>query len=348
MNYWVFFLAGLTTGGLTCLAVQGGLLAGVIANQKERSENGKTSLKSSDARIRGTDIWPVGIFLLAKLIVHTAFGFLLGWLGSVLAIGLNVRIAFQLAAALFMFATAMNLLNVHPIFRFLAFQPPRWLQRFVKKSSKSDTLFAPAVLGVLTVFIPCGVTQAMEVVAVTSGSPIAGALIMFFFVLGTSPIFTLLGVMTAKLSDTMHGWFQKTAAAILIVLSLISFNGILNVYDAPITYEKIIAKFQNTSTPKAVSDEVVLTNGVQRVTINVLGQGYSPRYFAVEKNKPVELILQSNDVYSCAVAFTFRQFGIDTFLRPTDRQSFQFTPTQPGRYTYSCSMGMYTGVMEVI
>ena len=31
MNLWVIFITGLTVGGLTCLAVQGGLLASVIA-----------------------------------------------------------------------------------------------------------------------------------------------------------------------------------------------------------------------------------------------------------------------------------------------------------------------------
>lgn len=34
MNLFVIFLTGLTTGGLSCLAMQGGLLASVIANQK--------------------------------------------------------------------------------------------------------------------------------------------------------------------------------------------------------------------------------------------------------------------------------------------------------------------------
>ena len=36
MNLLIIFLTGLTTGGLSCLAMQGGLLAGVIANQKEQ------------------------------------------------------------------------------------------------------------------------------------------------------------------------------------------------------------------------------------------------------------------------------------------------------------------------
>ena len=36
MNLWLIFLTGLTTGGLSCLAVQGGFLASIIANQKEK------------------------------------------------------------------------------------------------------------------------------------------------------------------------------------------------------------------------------------------------------------------------------------------------------------------------
>lgn len=349
MNYWVFFITGLTTGGLACLAVQGGLLAGVIANQKERDRqdrpnNPKNAPRSFDAM----DVLPVLMFLAAKLIIHTALGFFLGWLGTQLTIGLNIRLAFQLAAAFFMFATAMNLLNVSPAFRFLAFQPPRFLQRFIRSSSKSNALFAPALLGLLTVFIPCGVTQAMEIVAVTSGSPIVGALIMFFFVLGTSPLFTLVGVATAKLSEMVHGLFQKAAAVLLIGLALYSVNGILTVLDSPVTFGKVVAGIQQEEPAERTSEGVVLDRGVQRVHIDVLSGGYRPSRFTVKKDIPVELELESNGVYSCAVAFTFRAFNIDTFLDPVDKQSFIFTPTEPGKYTYSCSMGMYTGVMEVI
>lgn len=35
MNLWTIFLTGLFTGGLTCLAVQGGLLAATLAQREE-------------------------------------------------------------------------------------------------------------------------------------------------------------------------------------------------------------------------------------------------------------------------------------------------------------------------
>ncbi len=341
MDLIVIFITGLTTGGLTCLAMQGGLLTSVIANQKESEhESGKFSKN---------DWQPVVLFLGTKLIAHTILGFLLGLLGSVLTLSLEVRLAFQVFTALFMFATAMNLLNVHPIFRYVVIQPPKFLQRYVRKSSKSDQLFAPALLGFLTIFIPCGVTQAMEVLAINSGNPVYGALIMFSFVLGTSPLFGLIGIATAKLSERWYQSFMRVAAMILIGMALYSLNGVLVVADSPFSYQNIVARIQAKQEQKTVTPATIgITDGVQKVNIGVYNSGYSPNYFRVQKDVPVEISLQSNETYSCAVAFVFPSFGIKTFLDPTDIETYSFTPTKPGRYTYTCSMGMYTGVMEVI
>lgn len=352
MDIWVIFLTGLTTGGLSCLAMQGGLLASVIANQKEAaiaSDPQRTDAALSPGSFDRGDILPVGMFLLAKLAVYSVFGFLLGALGSVISLSLGLRVAFQIAAALFMFATAMNLLNVHPFFRFVAFQPPKFLARLVRNSSSGHTLFAPALLGVLTVFIPCGVTQAMEVLAIASGNPMQGALIMFAFVLGTSPLFALIGVVTAKLSEALRGIFLKFAAAVLIFMFLVGVNGVLQVLDAPVSWQKFMFAVSVLSAKDpAGQDAVLVEDGVQYVTIAAMGNGYTPKYFQVKAGMPVALTVESNETYSCAVAFTFRQFQIDTFLEPTDSKTFHFTPTETGRFTFACSMGMYTGVMEVI
>lgn len=354
MNLLLIFFTGLTTGGLSCLAMQGGLLASVIANQKEeehdeveqkRGRSTTFTLGSFDQ----LDWLPVTLFLISKLIAYTIVGFLLGWLGSAITLSLGVRLAFQFFTVLFMFATAMNLLDVHPIFRYLSFQPPKFMQRWVRKTSKSKALFAPAVLGAMTIFIPCGVTQAMQLLAIASGSPIYGALIMFSFVLGTSPLFALLGIATAKLSEGWYQTFSKVAATVLVVMALYGFNSILTVLDAPITIQRTISPITYFFSTERFNKALVATvDGVQPITINIFNNGYQPSYFRVRRDQPVQLTLQSNDTYSCAVAFVFREFNIDTFLKPTDTQTFSFTPTQPGRYTFSCSMGMYSGTMEVI
>lgn len=336
MNLFLIFFTGLTTGGLSCLAVQGGLLASVIANQKGSTQKRMGALS-------------VGMFLTAKVLAYTLVGFVLGLLGSAISLSLGLRLTFQTLTAFFMIATAMHLLNVHPIFRYLAFTPPKWVQKRIRSSSKSKSLFAPAVLGFFTIFIPCGVTQAMEVLAINTGSAIQGALIMFFFVLGTTPLFALLGLATVKLSTRWHDVFNKVAAVLLICLGLFSLNGVLIVIDSSLAIRNLpsFAQLSSNSTTQA-QPTAQIENGVQQVTIAVQNQGYTPQHIKVKQGVPVNLTLTTSDTYSCAVSFVFPEFGIRTFLEPTDSQSFQFTPQEMGTFNFSCSMGMYTGTLEVI
>ena len=344
MNLWLILLTGLTSGGVTCAAMQGGILASTIANQKK--------LKVEPGF--GADDWAgVTAFLVTKLIAHIILGFFLGWLGSAITLSLSMRLFFQGFAALFMFASAMNLLEVHPIFRFMAFTPPKFARKLIKNNTTADRLFAPGLLGFLTILIPCGVTQAMEILAISSGSPIQGALIMGTFVLGTAPMFVLIGIATAKLSEVWRIYFLRTAAVLLIAMALYSFNGILQVMDSNYSLERLGPRIVKLLPPYDKSEQRTIptpsiVDGVQPVTINILNSGYSPRYFAVKNGIPVKLTVNAGEVYSCATAFTFRAFGINAFVKPNTNQVFTFTPDKKGIYTFSCSMGMYSGTMEVI
>src|SRR6266436_3300615 len=103
MYLWVIFITGLTVGGLTCLAVQGGLLASVIAARKESDlENGSK---------RKHTIFATLAFLITKLAAYTVLGFILGAFGGALNISSNVQTIMQFIAGIYMIAIALNLLN---------------------------------------------------------------------------------------------------------------------------------------------------------------------------------------------------------------------------------------------
>lgn len=352
MNLWFIFLTGLTSGGVTCAAMQGGILASTIANQK-RAEGKKVVEGAAPNSFDVGDWGPVSAFLTTKLIIHVILGFFLGWLGSAITLSLGMRLFFQGFAALFMFASAMNLLEIHPIFRYVVINPPRFARRLIKNNTTADRLFAPGLLGFLTVLIPCGVTQAMEILAISSGSPTQGALIMGSFVLGTAPMFVLIGIATAKLSEVWRTYFLRTAAILLIGMALYSVNGILQVSDSNYSLERLGPRIVKLlppydSKPRSATLTPTIVDGVQPVTINILNTGYSPKRFAVKSGIPVKLTVNAGEVYSCATAFTFRAFGINAFVKPNTNQVFTFTPDKKGLYTFSCSMGMYSGTMEVI
>ncbi len=339
MNLWAIFLTGLTTGGLSCLAVQGGLVASMAVNQNVGEQ--KTTSWSA-----------VTAFMVAKILIHTVLGFLLGWLGSLVTISLELRIFFQLFTAFFMLATALNLLQVHPIFRWVLLQPPHFLKRLIRKESKAQEWFAPVILGLMTVFIPCGVTQAMEVVAINSGHPISGALTMLAFTLGTTPLFILLGVLSTKVTAQWKSRLDKVASALLIGMALYILNGVLVVVNAPVTFQKLTEPIRYFFSDERFSQRqdggVVLDGEVQKVSIEILNDGYAPDYVRVKQGLPVQLTLASNGVYSCALSFLLKDFGIKVFLESTDVKTFSFVPEKKGRFTYTCSMGMYTGILEVI
>lgn len=329
MNYWIIFLTGLTTGGLSCLAVQGGLLAATLAT-------------TSESKDKLHDAIPTLLFLISKLLAYTLLGALLGYFGSIFQLTTTMRIWFQVIAAVLMLGLAGSMLELHPIFRYFVIQPPKWVGKLLRGQSKSPSVFAPAILGVFTVLIPCGVTQAMEVLAVSTGNPISGAAVMFAFVLGTSPLFLVIGWLTTKLSESFRVKFFKAAALLIVFIAFSSFNSALVLAGSKYSFDHWAWAFKQTFLTSAAP---LADNAV---TINVTNNGYFPRNFSVKVNQPVNLTLVTQGTYSCASVFTIPSLNITKVLQPSDTAQVTFTPTKTGLISFACGMGMYTGTINVI
>ncbi len=326
-NLFVIFFTGLITGGLTCLAVQGGLLASTISGREQ--ERLKEGVKHGNAR-------PILYFIAAKLIAYTFLGFMLGWLGSFFELSVRAQSWLQFAVAAFMIGTALNLLQVHPFFRYFVIQPPKFLTRLVRNQSKSKDAFAPALLGAFTVFIPCGTTQAMMALAVSTGKPVYGAAILFAFILGTAPLFFLLGYFATKLGDAYQKKFFRVAALAIIILAIYNAKGAL-----------VLRGVDFGSIQKYQSSELISISDKPEITI--LPSGYSPKAISVKAGSQVKLILKNNDAYTCAQAFTIPTLGIQRIVAPGQLAVIEFTaPSKPGKITFACSMGMYRGVINVL
>jgi len=342
INLLVIFLTGLTVGGLGCVAVQGGLLASAIASrEQEDTEEGKKEKHN---------LWPTFAFLTTKFIAYILLGFALGAFGSALQISDWLRIAIQIVAGVYMILVAANLLNIHPVFRYVLIQPPRFLTKIIRSKSKSGDLFTPALLGVLTIFLPCGTTLAMEALAISSGSALLGAMILGVFVLGTAPIFFGIGAITTLLGDTLRQNFFKVAAVIIIYLGLTSINFGLLAAGSPLAVQNLIdsAPRINNSTNQPQNGASSENNSIQNIGIQILGTGYSPNYIQVKKGIPVRLTVRSDNIYSCALAFRIPSLNVALNLKPTDSQTTEFTPQSTGQIPFGCSMWMFRGVIEVI
>lgn len=92
INIWTVFLTGLLTGGLTCLAVQGGLLATSIAQRSQFAKDSKDKEKKLKQKLQSGNALPILSFLIAKLAAYTILGFFLGWIGSLFQFSLPTTI----------------------------------------------------------------------------------------------------------------------------------------------------------------------------------------------------------------------------------------------------------------
>lgn len=340
-NLWAIFLTGLFVGGLTCMAVQGGLLASTIAQREEERLKEKTTKGAA---------MPILAFVIAKLAAYTLLGFLLGWLGSAFQLSLSTRTIIQFAVVIFMVGTALNILNVHPIFRYFVVQPPKFLTRLVRKQSKSKDVFAPALLGAFTVFIPCGTTQAMMALAIASGKPLTGAAILFAFILGTSPLFFILGYLATKLGDKLHQQFMRFAAFAIIILAVFNLNNTIALTGSNLTLNNLFSGIWCTvsicgNTAPSASAQTANNDA----TVAITATGYNPDNLTIKAGSPVTIHLTNTGGGGCTQAFTIPSLGVQKIVPIGSSDTVAFTaPNQPGQIPFMCSMGMYRGVINVI
>lgn len=200
-------------------------------------------------------------------------------------------------------------------------------------------------MGATTFFLPCGFTQAMQLFAMSTGSPLTGALTMGVFALGTAPGLLGVGGLTSVVKGGAARLFFKTAGVVVIMLALFNVSNGLNLLGVP----QVLGAFTtNASSGNAVEDpNVKLVNGVQEVRMTQDSSGYSPNKFTIKKGIPVKWIVTSKDVYTCASSIVSQQLGIRKGLA-LGENIFEFTPTETGTVRFSCSMGMYTGSFNVV
>jgi len=84
-------------------------------------------------------------------------------------------------------------------------------------------------------------------------------------------------------------------------------------------------------------------SGAQRVRIEVKG-GYAPAVVRVRAGTPVRLEFHRHETNPCTEEVVLPDFGIRTFLPAHQTTSVSFTPA-PGRYEFSCGMGMVHGTI---
>lgn len=322
-------LLGLAAGFSTCMAIVGGLVLAVSARFSEMHPEASPRKK----------FLPHVYFNLGRIGGFTAFGALLGYLGSTFQLSsLSVGALTALVGGV-MLLVGFQLLELFPRLSAWKLTLPKSLSRLLGVRNHSEKEYRhsrTAFLGAATFFLPCGFTQLTQLFVVTQGSPLLGALTMGTFALGTAPGLLGIGGIAAAAKGWFRSFFFKLAGLAVIGLGLFNLqNGNALIQLGP----EGEPQAENAGEGKAQKN-------AQVVRITQKGNGYFPAQVNVKKGKPVRLIVDSQESYSCAVSFVIPKLGVRKILKPGEN-IFDFTPEQAGTIPFSCSMGMYRGVITV-
>lgn len=317
----IFFVFGLIAGVSSCAALIGGL---VLSMSKQWGDGAKPHL----------------LFNTGRVISYGVFGAVLGAIGSRFQISLAFSAVLVIAVSLLMIVLGLQMLGVK-VARKLQFGLPKLVTRYVADERNFRGRYMPFLMGAATFLLPCGFTITAQSLALLSGNALQGGLIMLAFVLGTTPALLLIGFSSVKFSQKPHWAYQFSRIAGILVLFFALYNlnfqlnvlGITSLSDSAIRIEGLAP----------------VVGGKQILKMEASAQGYKPNYFKVKVGLPVRWEITDSGTSGCTNAIISRGlFEGEIRLTPGQVSVKEFTPQKPGRYKFSCWMGMVTGVIEVV
>lgn len=332
----IVLLVGLTAGVSTCMALVGGLVLAASARFVEKHPQATLLQKFK----------PHLFFNAGRIISFFVLGGVIGYAGSFFQLSTTTLGLLTISVGAVMVLMGLQLTEIFPRLNGLQFTLPKGISRAlgIKEQSEKEYSHKNAfIMGASTFFLPCGFTQAMQLFAISSGSPITGALTMGIFALGTAPGLLGIGGLTSMVKGAFTKPFFKFAGLVVIFMAIFNISNGLNLSGIDVS-----AFINPKITTSTLNDpNVTMENGVQIVKMTQTSSGYSPNSFTIKKDIPVKWIVTSEDAFTCAASIVSSKLGIRKNLEAGEN-IIEFTPTEAGQVRFTCSMGMYSGVFNIV
>lgn len=331
MGYGMLFLIGVLTS-VHCIAMCGGI---------NLSQCMPTPKCVGQSKGRWDYLLPSVLYNFGRVLSYTIVGAIVGGLGSVISFSGSTKGLVQIATGIFMVIMGISMLQLFPgLRRFVPRMPKVIAKKIYHQKAVSKR---PFYIGLLNGLMPCGPLQAMQLYALSTGSPIKGALSMFLFSLGTVPLMFAFGAVSRMLSQKFTHKVMTAGAVLVIVLGITMFgNG------ASLSGLSIQSMIGEQSVAGEASSESIskVVDGVQHVNTTLASGQYEP--IKVKAGIPVKWTITAEEgtINGCNGEIVIPEYGIQKALQTGDNV-IEFTPTESGTFTYSCWMGMIRSTITV-
>lgn len=329
-----FFFFGLLAGVSTCAALVGGIILSMSKQWTELYKNENSFIKKSQPHI---------LFNAGRIISYGFFGSILGIIGNQLQFSPQFSFILIIAVSIMMVLFSFDMIGLKWFGKF-QITMPRFITRYAADSSHFKGKYAPFIMGVATFFLPCGFTITAQSLALLSGNALQGSLIMSLFALGTAPMLLLIGFSSVSFSKNpkFSQRFMKIAGILVLFFAIFNINSQLNALGFKSLTDINFSQKSNDNLP-------IIADGKQIVKMNASVSGYSPSYIKVKAGIPIKWEINDTGTSGCTNAVVSKDlFKGQISLTPGETSSKEFTIEKPGKYKFSCWMGMISGTIEAI
>lgn len=325
-------LVGLTAGVSTCMALVGGLVLGLSSRFAENHPSSTVAQKFK----------PHLFFNLGRIISFFILGGTIGLFGSFISLGSSFTGWLTIIIGIVMLILGLQLTELFPKLANKSITLPAGLAKLLgidQHKQKEYSHKNAMILGALTFFLPCGFTQAMQLVAIGSGNFITGSLVMGLFAIGTAP--GLLGV--GGLTSVVKGKFAKIFfrfAGVLVIL-LAAYN-IINGYNLTGFKFSLGNGWKSGSVSAPIDKNAIVLKTV--FTPSQSAEDIDPNTFEVEVGKSYVLSVDAKgDGYGCMSTIMIPGLYDTPILITKGLIALPFKVEKAGTYDITCAMGVVRG-----
>jgi len=335
-NGTMALIIGLTAGFSTCMALIGGLVLSVASKY---AENHPTQTPFQKFK-------PHLFFNLGRILSFIVLGAVIGAIGSAFALKGTLLGFLTIAVGAVMLVLGLQLTELFPRIN-KGLTLPSGIAKRLGISSRKEREYShknALTMGAATFFLPCGFTQAMQLLAVSTGNPIEAAIIMGAFAIGTTPGLLTLGGLTSVVKGAFAQRFFRIVGVVVVAMALLNFSNGFNLAGIKLSLDSLIPKNTRSSQRASTSEGSVMLNTTYKLQSDI-----TPSTFTAKVGQKTTLLVDVQENGSGCMS-TIMIIGLDDtpqYLRKGKKLELTFTATKPGTYTIACAMGIPRGSITV-
>ena len=327
-------LIGVAAGLSTCMALIGSIVLGLSSRFATRHPQATT----------GQKFRPHLFFNLGRIIGFTLLGGLLALIGTLIGFSGWTLGLLTITVGVVMLVIGLQLTGISPRLSSVVLSLPVSIAKKLGVSRHQSAEYShvrAAGMGVLTFFLPCGFTQAMQLLAISSGQFATGALIMGMFALGTTPGLLAIGGLTSVVKGAAARRFYKIAGVVVATMALYTIGNGFN-----------LTGFQLPKWPANPVSQTVTSSSDDSTTLRTtyrLREDITPSSFTVKAGSTYTLLVDAKETGQGCMSTIMIPGLVDRpqFLVKNQTNKLTFAATRPGTYQITCAMGVPRGTLTI-